>query len=151
MVAMMEMPFEIESIQNGWLILCVQQHKEFMFRLYASYLDYDTPLDWLKSIYCTLKYKIPLCLVLDGEDEHTIISSGYHSTYVHCIDKFYVTIDNINYSILAKSLYNQLLQFKNNIYDWFDERIKPEEYENRKLIIDNLINEINSLLLIEKI
>jgi len=146
MSAMRELPIWIKSIQNGWITIKIDDLK-----IFGSYLDQDIPLEWLKTLKFAISENLPFCLTLDGEDQYTVISAGKHDTYIYNINKFFYIIDDFGYQLLAKHIYEQLLKFKNEMYNWFEEHITPEEYIIRKNKIDKLIDEINALLLINKI
>lgn len=143
--AMKELPIWIQSIQNGWITIKIDNLKVF-----GSYLDQDIPLEWLKTLKFAIKYDLPFCLTLDGEDQYTVISAGKHDTYVYNTNKFFYIVENFGYQLLAKHTYERLLRLKENMYNWFEEHITPEEYIIRKNEIDELIDEINALLLVKK-
>ena len=142
---MKELPIWIQSIQNGWITIKIDNLKVF-----GSFIEQDIPLEWLKTLKFAIKYDLPFCLTLDDEDQYTVISAGKHDTYVCNVDKFFYVVEDIDYKQLSRIIYNQLLQFKNEMYNWFEEFIKPEKFIIRKNEIDNLIDEINALLLVKK-
>ena len=147
MPAMRPMPIVIKSIQ----FKCINIELFTDYKIYNSCIDQDVPLEWLKTLKFAIKENLPFCLTLNGNDQYIFIFAGKTDTYVHNINNYFYVIRYINYKILARTIYHQLLQFRKNMYDWFEESITSEKYILRKEQIDELIIEINALLVAEKL
>ena len=129
---------------------------EYQFKIVSHSFKYNIIIDCLKSIRYSIKYNLPFCLSLHDDIETILIIAGLCDSYIYCINSLFLTLKNVNYQILARDLFQGLIKFKEKLYIWGDDfdcyHIEGcYNYNTRKNIIDKLIDEINAVLLINKI